>query len=205
MYSTHASTRSLQHTTVFDVIDLRSLPLHARSRLLLINSCRYRHWTNHPSNHYHQTTPRALINAWWTKKRIADLELNTPITITPDVTCREAIEVHSSLSLLLLPISFPVDQAMTGRICICFQRSCHVLTLAYLLPLALMYITGDEQPGIRHGADTERKRRQSPRSPHRRSDRMTYFPECATQTSLINYAFLMETTKGPNKCLKIMH
>ena len=29
------------------------------------------------------------------KKRIADLELNTPITITPDVTCREAIEVSS--------------------------------------------------------------------------------------------------------------
>ena len=44
-----------------------------------------------------KTTPRALINAWWTKKRIADLDLNTPITITPDVTCREAIEVHREI------------------------------------------------------------------------------------------------------------
>ena len=45
-----------------------------------------------------KTTPRALINAWWTKKRIADLDLNTPITITPDVTCREAIEVRARAS-----------------------------------------------------------------------------------------------------------
>jgi hypothetical protein len=36
---------------------------------------------------------RSKVQAWWTSKRIADLELMSPITITPDVTCREAIEV----------------------------------------------------------------------------------------------------------------
>ena len=36
------------------------------------------------------------IQAWWAHKRVADLELNSPITVSPDTTCREAIEVMSS-------------------------------------------------------------------------------------------------------------
>ena len=37
----------------------------------------------------------AKVHAWWTSKRIADLDLKSPITITPDVSCREAIEVYT--------------------------------------------------------------------------------------------------------------
>jgi cystathionine beta-synthase len=36
------------------------------------------------------------LTAWWARKRIADLEPTSPITITPDVTCREAIEIMSA-------------------------------------------------------------------------------------------------------------
>ena len=42
----------------------------------------------------------AKVQAWWTSKRIADLDLKSPITITPDVSCREAIEVGIIVSLL---------------------------------------------------------------------------------------------------------
>lgn len=38
---------------------------------------------------------RDTIHGWWANKRVADLELNSPITISPDVSCREAIEVMS--------------------------------------------------------------------------------------------------------------
>jgi len=44
----------------------------------------------------------AKVHAWWTSKRIADLDLKSPITITPDVSCREAIEVYTFTPLLLL-------------------------------------------------------------------------------------------------------
>lgn len=32
---------------------------------------------------------KSTIYGWWASKRVSDLDLNSPITITPDVSCRE--------------------------------------------------------------------------------------------------------------------
>jgi cystathionine beta-synthase len=36
----------------------------------------------------HAKRARHVSQMWWAGKRVADLELHSPITITPDVTCR---------------------------------------------------------------------------------------------------------------------
>jgi cystathionine beta-synthase len=57
---------------------------------------------------------RSKVQAWWTSKRIADLELMSPITITPDVTCREAIEVMSSQHFDMVPVQSETDGKVLG-------------------------------------------------------------------------------------------
>jgi cystathionine beta-synthase len=57
---------------------------------------------------------RTKINAWWAKKRIGDLDLQSPITITPDVTCREAIDVMSSQGFDMVPIQSESDGKVLG-------------------------------------------------------------------------------------------
>ena len=40
---------------------------------------------------------------------MADLDLNSPITITPDVTCKEAIEVMNSNAFDMVPVQSAED------------------------------------------------------------------------------------------------
>jgi cystathionine beta-synthase len=47
---------------------------------------------------------RTQIYGWWASKRVADLDLNSPITITPDVTCKEAIDLMSSQAFDMVPV-----------------------------------------------------------------------------------------------------
>ena len=51
---------------------------------------------------------------WWSNKRVADLDLNSPITITPDVTCKEAIEVMSSQAFDMVPVQAEEDGKVLG-------------------------------------------------------------------------------------------
>lgn len=50
-------------------------------------------------------------NSWWANSRIADLELHTPITVTPDVPCREAISLMSVHNFDMVPV-----QAEDGKV-----------------------------------------------------------------------------------------
>jgi cystathionine beta-synthase len=54
------------------------------------------------------------IYGWWASKRVADLELNSPITITPDVSCKEAIEVMSSQAFDMVPVQSAEDGKVLG-------------------------------------------------------------------------------------------
>ena len=51
---------------------------------------------------------------WWAKKRVADMELNSPITITPNMTCKEAIEVMSSQAFDMVPVQSENDGKVLG-------------------------------------------------------------------------------------------
>ena len=54
------------------------------------------------------------LTAWWARKRIADLEPTSPITITPDVTCREAIEIMSAQAFDMVPVQSEADGKVPG-------------------------------------------------------------------------------------------
>jgi cystathionine beta-synthase len=43
-------------------------------------------------------------NSWWGGARVADLSLSTPITVTPECTCREAIAIMSSQNFDMVPV-----------------------------------------------------------------------------------------------------
>jgi len=57
---------------------------------------------------------RDRVQTWWAEKRVADLTLNSPITISPDVTCREAIEVMSSQAFDMVPVQSADDGKVLG-------------------------------------------------------------------------------------------
>ena len=64
----------------------------------------------HPINE----TPRSQPEQWWTSKRVADIQLNTPITITPNMTCKEAIEVMTTQSFDMVPVQSEKDGKVIG-------------------------------------------------------------------------------------------
>jgi cystathionine beta-synthase len=39
---------------------------------------------------------RPQFSTWWAKQKVADLDLQPPITITPDLSCKDAIEILSA-------------------------------------------------------------------------------------------------------------
>ena len=47
---------------------------------------------------------RPHVQTWWSDQRVADLKLQTPMTITPTVTCQEAIAVLSKEGFDELPV-----------------------------------------------------------------------------------------------------
>jgi cystathionine beta-synthase len=62
------------------------------------------------------TSSKDTIYGWWAQRRVADLELNSPITITPDVSCREAIEVMTSQAFDMVPVQSSEDGTTTTLI-----------------------------------------------------------------------------------------
>ena len=58
--------------------------------------------------------PNPHQNSWWANKRVKDLELNSPITITPNMTCKEAIEVMSSQAFDMVPVQSEEDGKVLG-------------------------------------------------------------------------------------------
>lgn len=61
-------------------------------------------------------SPKNLVatSSWWARKRVADLELNSPITITPNLSCKEAIEVMSSQAFDMVPVQSENDGKVLG-------------------------------------------------------------------------------------------
>eukprot|EP01041_Mallomonas_annulata_P006101 gene6101-12354_t len=57
---------------------------------------------------------RDKIQSWWTDKRVADLDLNSPITISPDTTCSEAIELMSTQAFDMVPVQSHEDGKVLG-------------------------------------------------------------------------------------------
>ena len=49
-------------------------------------------------------------------EEVADIPLNTPITITPNMTCKEAIEVMTSQSFDMVPVQSEKDGKVIGVI-----------------------------------------------------------------------------------------
>mmetsp|Transcript_27546 Transcript_27546/g.27769 ORF Transcript_27546/g.27769 Transcript_27546/m.27769 type:complete len:542 (+) Transcript_27546:110-1735(+) len=52
--------------------------------------------------------------SWWADKRVADLYLNSPITISPDTTCSEAIDVISRHAFDMVPVQCREDGKVLG-------------------------------------------------------------------------------------------
>ena len=61
-----------------------------------------------------QSSVRNQPTAWWASKRVADIDMNTPITITPNMTCKEAIEIMSSQSFDMVPVQSENDGKVLG-------------------------------------------------------------------------------------------
>ena len=59
-------------------------------------------------------TSQNTISGWWANRRVADLELNSPLTITPDVTCREAIEITTTQAFDMVPVQSAEDGKVLG-------------------------------------------------------------------------------------------
>jgi len=54
------------------------------------------------------------VDTWWANKRIGDLDLSVPLSIGPEVTCREAIEVMSMHSFDMIPVQTEGDGKVLG-------------------------------------------------------------------------------------------
>ncbi len=54
------------------------------------------------------------VVGWWAGRRVADLVLNTPITVTPDVSCRECIDIMSSQGFDMIPVQSEEDGKVVG-------------------------------------------------------------------------------------------
>ena len=60
------------------------------------------------------SAPRSRPTAWWASKRVADIPMNTPITITPNMTCKEAIEVMTTQAFDMVPVQSDKDGKVLG-------------------------------------------------------------------------------------------
>jgi hypothetical protein len=56
--------------------------------------------------------PKNFKGSWWADKKVKDLKLNSPLTITSDVTCKDAIHLlkkgETSILFFLLSDSQPI-------------------------------------------------------------------------------------------------
>jgi len=59
---------------------------------------------------------RHQVCGWWAGKRVADLTLNSPITISPDVSCKEAIDIMTTQGFDMVPVQSAEDGNIVGVI-----------------------------------------------------------------------------------------
>lgn len=57
---------------------------------------------------------RDRVQPWWAEKRVADLDLASPITVSPDTTCSEAIELMSNQAFDMVPVQSREDGKVLG-------------------------------------------------------------------------------------------
>lgn len=57
---------------------------------------------------------KTQVVGWWADRRVAELGLNTPITVTPDVTCRDAIQIMTSNGFDMIPVQSSEDGKVVG-------------------------------------------------------------------------------------------
>ena len=50
---------------------------------------------------------------WWARRLVGELQLTTPVTVTPEVTCKEAVGILQSLGFDQLPV-VGVDNSVLG-------------------------------------------------------------------------------------------
>jgi cystathionine beta-synthase len=53
-------------------------------------------------------------NAWWGNRRVAELNLNSPITVSGTTTCAEAIEIMTSQAFDMVPVQSVDDGSVLG-------------------------------------------------------------------------------------------
>lgn len=53
-------------------------------------------------------------NSWWANRLVSELALPSPVSITPDTTCREAIALLSSQSFDMVPVQSESDGGVLG-------------------------------------------------------------------------------------------
>lgn len=54
------------------------------------------------------------LRHWWSPRRVADLDLNSPITITPETLCKEAIAIMTSQGIDMVPVQSESDGKVLG-------------------------------------------------------------------------------------------
>jgi len=56
------------------------------------------------------------VVGWWSDRKISDLELNTPITITPEVSCKDAIQIMANNGFDMVPVQSVDEGKVLGII-----------------------------------------------------------------------------------------
>jgi cystathionine beta-synthase len=56
------------------------------------------------------------VVGWWSDRKISDLDLNTPITITPEVTCKDAIQIMANNGFDMVPVQSVDEGKVMGII-----------------------------------------------------------------------------------------
>jgi cystathionine beta-synthase len=46
----------------------------------------------------------AHVSSWWASKKVSELSLQTPLTITPSVSCKEAISLLAAQGYSMVPV-----------------------------------------------------------------------------------------------------
>lgn len=59
-------------------------------------------------------TPKGVQHSWWTAKTVSELPLQTPCTITPAVTCKEAVDILKNNGFDTLPVVDTDTNAVVG-------------------------------------------------------------------------------------------
>jgi cystathionine beta-synthase len=47
---------------------------------------------------------KGIVQSWWTKKRVRDLQLRTPLTVLPNRSCKDAVQIMQDQGFDQLPV-----------------------------------------------------------------------------------------------------